>query len=259
MDEEDQGGFIQLPRDNADIAKELDLSTPGTLLDELPKLLAELGKGYLKVGNKGVLVSLGNVVQAGFAGHVMEQLRTEFGALRDAGKLPRDYSNKRYARKTWVDLIRIIDEESPDEDRLDALKAIFYAVNRINADDNEQILAYQLWDVTKRLDSADILLVKTFQQHIHRLGGLQPQQWFEQLASLSGLGLVEMVQLHNAHLLEFKLLKEAHPPGGTANFGTQMPNNAPKIADLTTMGHRLCTNIQTYRTDVINAKGDGTQ
>jgi hypothetical protein len=118
QDSDDKRGLIQQPSDHADIAKELDLSNPGSLLDELPNILAELGKGYLKVGNKGLLISLGDVVQAGFTGHAMEHLRTQFGALRDAGKLPRDYANKKYARKTWVDLIRIIDEESPDEDRL---------------------------------------------------------------------------------------------------------------------------------------------
>jgi len=65
-----------------------------------------------------------------------------------------------------------------------------------------------------------------------------------------------MVQLHNAHLLEFKLLKETSAPGGVANFGGQSIANKeiPKIADMTAMGRRLCTNIQTYRVDLERAK-----
>ena len=122
----------------------------------------------------------------------MEQLRIEFGALRDAGKLPRDYSNKKYARKTWVDLIRIIDEDSPDEDRLEALKAIFCAVNRVGTDEKDEIVAYQLWNITKQLNSGDILLLRTFTQH-------GPPPWWAAIfpvASSSwrpsrGLGIVE--------------------------------------------------------------------
>ena len=41
-DGSDKHSLIQQPRDHADIAKELDLSNPGSLLDELPNILAEL-------------------------------------------------------------------------------------------------------------------------------------------------------------------------------------------------------------------------
>jgi hypothetical protein len=117
-------------------------------------MFAALGTGYLKVGNKGVFVSLGKIAQASFTGHTVEQLLTELRVLLDAGKIAGNFDKKKYGRKTWVDLLRIIDEDSPDADRLEAFKSIFYAVNRIGMEDKDEILAYELWEITKRLDSA---------------------------------------------------------------------------------------------------------
>ena len=142
-----------------------------------------------------------------------------------------------------VDLLRIIDEESPDPDRLEALKSIFYAVNRIDASDKDEILAYELWGIAKRLDSGDIVLLKTFQEHTHRLAGVQYSQWLEQLGALSGLAIVEAVQLHLTQLLDLKLIYE--------NRGEAVQ----KTADITMLGRRLVTNIQTYRIDLENAQG----
>ena len=100
-DQEDRGGLVLPPRDYSDIIKELDLSTPGSFLDEVPAMLGQLGTGYLQIGNKGLLISLARIAQASFAGRTLEQLRTEIRALRDAGKIPVNFDQKKYARKTW--------------------------------------------------------------------------------------------------------------------------------------------------------------
>ncbi len=241
-DQKDGHGLVLPPRDCSYILKELDLSTPGTFLDEAPALLAELATGYLQVGTKGLVVSLGKIAQASFTGHTLEQLRIEFRALRDAGKMSGNFEKRKYARKTWVDFLRIIDEETPDPDRLEALKSIFYAMNRMDISDKDEILAYELWSITKRLDSGDILLLKTLQEQPHRLSGMQYSQWLEQLGSLSGLGIIEAVQLHLAQLLELKLTYE--------NRGEAVR----KTVDITSLGRRLVTNIQTFRVDLEGAR-----
>jgi hypothetical protein len=55
----------------------------------------------------------------------------------------------------------VIDNETPDEDRLEALKAMFYSVNKINATEGERVAKAQLFQIAcqiieeYRIKSAD--------------------------------------------------------------------------------------------------------
>ncbi|MFZ1014210.1 MAG: hypothetical protein WAN28_12780 [Terracidiphilus sp.] len=237
-EQDDKGSPILPPRDYSDIAKSLHLTAPGSFLDEIPSMLAALGTGCLKVGNKGLLVSLGKIAQASFSGDTVEQLVTELRALFEAGKIASNFNKKKYGRKTWVDLLQIIEADSPDEDRLEALKAIFYAVNRICAEDTEEILEYQLWEITKQLKSGDILAMKTLNEKGNQIGGLHGN-WPDVVADWSGLGIADLVKLHTDHLRELRVVNEGS--GGTGP------------AQLTPLGRRICSNIQTYRVDLDSA------
>ena len=48
-------------------------------------------------------------------------------------KSPTSLPRRSDAFNSWVELFTVIDNETPDEDRLEALKAMFYSVNKINA------------------------------------------------------------------------------------------------------------------------------
>ena len=118
--------IVTKPRDYSDIVQLLD---PDVLGKSSFSYIAELITGYLAVGNAGMFVASGRLVQAVLKGKLFQQWGNEFKKLRDAGKIPDDFGEKRYGPKTWEELMRIIDEETPDADRLDALKAMFYEVN----------------------------------------------------------------------------------------------------------------------------------
>ena len=87
----------------------------------------------------------GTTRQGALKAKLFEQLSREIKDLRDKGKIPDDFAEERNGFQSWVELMTIIDEESPDPERLAALKAMFYAVNKVNAEDSERILAYQLF------------------------------------------------------------------------------------------------------------------
>jgi len=237
----DETSLIVRPRDYADIIQLQDATVLDDFLKEPLTFIAETITGALAVGKTGAMVAGGRIVQALLKGQTFKQWGKEFRALRDAGRIPDDFAEKKYGFQTWVDLMTVIDEESPDVDRLEALKAIFYAVNKVNADDQDRVVAYQLWRITKQLNSGDLLLLKTFYEKDHHFGELQYGQWLAQLTSLSGMDVMELVQLHISRLLESRLLIETQ----TANV--------QKKAEISNLGRRLYSNINTYRIDLENA------
>jgi hypothetical protein len=238
---DDETSIVAPPRDYSNIFQLQDPIVLDDFLRESLTFVAETITGALAVGKTGALVAGGRIVQALLKGQAFKQWGKEFHALRDAGKIPDDFAEKKYGFQTWVKLMTIIDEESPDADRLEALKAAFYAVNKVGVEDQGRIVEYQLWRVSKQLNSGDVLLLKTFYEKDHHFGEMQYGQWLAQLTSLSGMEIMELVQLHLSRLLEFRLLIE--------------PQNAltQKKAEISGFGRRLYANINIYRIDLESA------
>lgn len=84
-------------------------------------------------------------------GKLLQEVCREIKELRDKGKIPDDFAEKKYGFKSWVELLKTVDEEAPDVDKLEALKAMFYSVNKVNVQDREQVFNYQLFQIAKRL------------------------------------------------------------------------------------------------------------
>src|SRR5208337_1315673 len=157
----EDSALITKPRDYSDIIK---LQEPGVLEElfnePLPYFVATVS-GALAAGKSGWILSSGRMVQAMLKGRLFEQWSKEVKKLQEAGRIPDDFADKKYGFQTWVELMTIIDEESPDADRLGALKAMFFAVNKVGITDGEKIKAYQLWQIAKSLNSGELLLLRT--------------------------------------------------------------------------------------------------
>jgi hypothetical protein len=241
--DDDQSLLIR-PRDYSNIACLSDPTVLDEFLDEPRAFIADTIIGYLAVGNKGIMLSAGRVAVSVFKGQLFEQWAREFRALRAAGKIPDDHAERKNGFQTWAELLAIIDDESPDADRLEAFKAMYYAMNKANAEDKERILAHQLWRITKQLNSGDLLLLKVFCERGFNPGAVSYGQWLEQLTNLSDLSDIELVQLHIARLVEHRLLV---PDPGTM---TQVKSQ------LSSLGRRLYENIATYRCDLKSATAE---
>jgi hypothetical protein len=146
----------------------------------------------------------------------------------------------------WAELIKIIDEECPDGERLEALKAMFYVVNKINASDAEQIQAYQLWQIAKKMNSAELILLRVINDEGYPAPNNQRTDWERYIADKSGLGILELVALHEKGLAEQRLIL----PRFDYSTGAGRRNNAV----VTSLGRVLCTNIQTYQIDLEDAR-----
>src|SRR5207249_885449 len=107
--------------------------------------------GAFALGAKQLGVAAGRMAQAILKGKMYEQWAEELRVLREAGKIPDNLGETKHGLYTWAELVKIIDDDCPDSERLEALKAAFYAVNAINKSDADQIVSYQLWQIAKEL------------------------------------------------------------------------------------------------------------
>jgi hypothetical protein len=152
--------FVQKRRNYSDIAQFQDPQVLDEFLEQPATFIAETITGMLGDGAKGVSASGGLIVQTILKDRAYKQWSVELNRLRASGRIAPDFAEHKYGFQTWVELMTVIDEESPDGDRLEALKAMFYSVNKVEVEDGERIAAYQLWQIAKQLTSGELFLLK---------------------------------------------------------------------------------------------------
>jgi len=235
-------------RDYSNITKFSDPLILEEFMDEPATFIAETLTGILGEGAKGVYASGGRIVQAILKGRAYKQWAVELKRLRASGRIADDFAERKFGFQTWVELMTIIDEDSPDEDRLEALKAMFYAVNRVDASEGDQVAAYFLWQIAKSLSSGELFLLKVaYETRETYPPDSDYRNWAQMMARLSGHSLIGLISLHEKKLTELGLLSERQ-------YGDGSGINS-KDARLTDFGIRFCENIETYRLDM--GKSDG--
>jgi hypothetical protein len=110
--------YIITPKDPSAIVRLQDPTVIEQILENPLPVLSEVVTGYFMTGN-GFWTGFGcRLAQAAFKGQVFQQFAREFKKLRDTGAIPDDFAEKKYGAKTWVELMTILDEETPDEDSI---------------------------------------------------------------------------------------------------------------------------------------------
>jgi len=150
--------------------------------------------------------------------------------------------------------MKIIDDDCPDAERLGALKAAFYAVNRVTAGDAQTIVEYQLWQIAKELRSGDILLLRSIYSLVNRAPGSHYKEWVSEMARTSGLQIAELLERHEKRLVDLLLVtpRTIVPEDGQLGYdhsGFDGRNNR-----LSLLGFRFCKNLETYQADFGAAK-----
>jgi hypothetical protein len=105
---------------------------------------------------------------------------------------------------------------------------MFYATNRVNASDGEQILGYQLFQIAKELGSNELLVLKTAYEQQLELKGANAETFASIISRHLGHSVVGLTQVAVRRLVEKNLLS------GYA---------------LTDIGIKFCENIQRYHFD----------
>ena len=207
----DGESYIVKRRDHPDLDQIILAENKDALaqfLDEPATAIAEAITGALAAGPKAWSASAGRLVQGALKAKLFEQFSRELKDFRDNGKIPTDFAEKKNGFQSWVELMTVIDEESPDPERLDAIKAMFYAVNKVNATDGEKILAYQLFQIAKKLTSGQLLYLKAcFELYEHHPRDSTSQaEWFARIGAILGHQVSALLNLDDLALVEYGLL-----------------------------------------------------
>ena len=107
-----------------------------------------------------LILSGGRLTQALFKGEFHRQLYSEVHKYRSEGKISDEQLNSNRGKTLFIEVMRIIDEESLDVEKFEVLKAIFLKSVFKDTDEHKQMLAYQYFQVCKKLSSLDILILK---------------------------------------------------------------------------------------------------
>jgi hypothetical protein len=240
--------YVLAARDYADVAH---LENPGVVERVLSGTRSEatayicnlLQSGvprYVLAGPKGAITAM--------AIETLSNLGREVSAWKKAGKIPEDFSGRAPGYQTWVELLVEIDSNPTDAERLKAMKAMFLAANKVDATDGESIVAYQLFQVAKKLTSGELLLLKA----VYEAGKAArwPQSsatarasdWRMTMAARLGHQLSALVQQNERALIENGLLAPSH---GSGDLELIREHNA-RMSDL---GMRFCENLQHYEAE----------
>lgn len=243
--------LVTKPRNYYDIAKLGDAGALEEFLEQPLTAIAEVITGALGDGTQGAMVAGGRLVQALLKGRLLQQFAREFKRLRDTGRIPDDFAEKKYGFQTWVELMKIIDEELPDPERLEALKAMFFAVNKVNSTDGEQIAAYQLWHVAKSLTSGELFLLKLVYEERNKFDQQSTAYglWESHMANAAGHSVRGLIGIHEKRLTEIGFL--------TQRQWDDLSGINPANARLTDFGLSFCANIENFQIEMRGGEIDG--
>lgn len=232
---------MQIASRDVEIIPFRDSESLAKFMDQPLITIAEAVTGALSLGNSDAILVSGRLVQATLKGKLLKQVAREIRGLIEKGRIKEDYANSKYGFKSLVELLEFIDSEVPDEDRLQAVKAMFVAVNAVDAKQGEDLVNYQLLQISKKLSAGQILVLKTTcdMEKEKAFGGmgLAADEWLRRIASLLGHNLTALVEQDEAALIRNGLITDrVHPD----RSGIRNPNR------LTDLGTRFCDVLVRY-------------
>lgn len=238
----DDESYVVVARDYADIAH---LENPGVIerilsgsrTEKLAYVSSLLTSGLSKCALAGPRVAL-----AAMAVEALTDFGREVSEWIKAGNLPEDFSGRPSGYQTWVELLQEIDSNPIDAERLKAMKAMFFAANRIKATDGESIVAYQLFRIAKGLTSGQLLLLKAaYQRAISKDFSptqLGANEWLGIMARQLGHQIEGLVEQDERVLMQSLLLTPRSLPDESGIND--------RSGRLTTLAIKFCENLEMY-------------
>lgn len=229
----------------------IDLENPKSIVEFLqaPTLkVAQFLTGLLSSAPTKWIKSAGHLVQGWIACNFFEQFGRELKDYVEKGKVKENFFSTGAQQASLRELLKFIDDGA-DEDRFKAMKSIFFAGISKDATEADEILAYELMQIGKKLSSNDIILLRAAYDIANggsvNLQGANKQttatdEWLRIVAHKIGHKLTHLVELSEQHLIDLKIItKRTHPDGsGVECRGTFR---------LTPLGMKLCEFITAYK------------
>lgn len=233
--------IVHVTTENAEIIPFRDSESLAKFMEQSLIISAEAVTGALALGHSDAILVGGRLVQATLKGKLLKQVAREIKVLIEKGRIKEDYANSKYGFKSLVELLEFIDSEVPDEDRLQAVKAMFVAINAVDAKEGEELVNYQLLQISKKLSGGQILVLKATydieKEKAYAGMGLAADEWLRRIASRLGHNLIALIEQDEAALIRNGLITDrVHAD----RSGIRDPNR------LTDLGFRFCEVLVQY-------------
>jgi hypothetical protein len=216
---------------------------------EQPKIkIIEALTGAFSLGKGDAIMMGGRILQAVFKGNAYQQLAREIKLLIDKGKIKEDYVETKFGFKSLTEMLEFIDKEMPDEDRLTAVRAIFYSiVSKSSVLPGQEILKYQLFQIVKKLTTSQLLILGISYQ-LYKDGpkpktiaygfGHDRTSWLRIISERIGHKLPSLIKNDEEVLVNYNLIGDVI---SSDSGGMRYLN-----ARLTDLGIELCKNLEEY-------------
>lgn len=208
--------------------------------------IAETLTGIFVSEKKDWKLSAGKLVQASLKNKLLTQLGKELKEYQEKGKIKEDYFATNKNQASLYELLQFIDEEVPDEERIKAMKSIFFTSISKEATEKDEELAYQLMQICKQLSSGEILVLKAAWDISNgKMSGvttnveISADNWLNTVARYLNHNIPHLVEIYEKRLIELNLL--------TGRRHSDRSGVEPsQYFRLTTLGKKLCEFITRY-------------
>jgi len=161
---------------------------------------------------------------------------------KDNRTTKKDYAESKYGFQSLADLLRFIDDETPDPDRLHAAKAMFFNLISVDTNSGNETLKYKLFHLSKSLTATQLAILSAVYNIYKRdpnhgfSGGANA--WLNEVSKEMGHGVKSLVESEEKALEDYSLIT----PRIHADRSGVNPNNC-RFTDL---GIKFCERLADY-------------
>lgn len=223
------------------------IQNPKNLLSETVENIAAGIVSITSIDRGNLILSASHLVKTMIKGKFLDGLNEEWQKHVSEGRIKLDYKFNPEHYNTLAEMLEYLDNGVPNDKVFDVMKKIFFtSIIEKNVDD-QSILPYQFLQITKKLSSAEILVLITIRE-MHLKGEFETepnnfssiQVFFGIIAQKTGLIYKELLELTMDSLCAKKLL----PPSFSSNPALRVGNNKEK--EPTVLGKAFCEYIEKY-------------
>lgn len=151
--------------------------------------------------------SVGHVVQGVIGGRGLSKLQKEVENYINAGRIKKDFVTSIQGERCLVELLKFLEQEIPDNERLELLKRIYIVSATEEIHDRESPLPLQFMQIARSLTQGEILVLFAAYR-IDRTGSPMLREKFDLFVKETKLEYGELVRLHIGSLSAKRLLDQ---------------------------------------------------
>lgn len=228
-----------------------DATTPGKEIARLvrdPKALAAIAGGAVEEGTKGLLQAALRTIQGAIGRRFFEQLSEELNDLHAKGKIAEDTFESSSNQASLFELLDSVDKDAPDQERMNAMKALFVRAAEQDKSESERALIHQFMRIARKLNGEDILVLKAAFEVANSPEWVKSSdpgknnfaaiQWLTEIAKSRGHNMPSLVAISETQLSSVRLLGgRTHGDRSGIDFGRNF--------GLTDLGMKFCEYLRT--------------